>query len=410
MSTEKPIPQHKRPTVEIDFAEGHFRIDDNCGGIGLTHALEEAFNFGIKVGESKSVQGSLGVFRVGMKRAIFKMGTYFRIESQTVKSGFKADWDIDKWVEKDDDFNDWKLPLEPTQAATSPDKAGTRIEITRLHPAVATLFRSKALENTLRQSIAQTYALFVGRFVDIRVNGKLVPPQPIPLSRSTRVHNAVEHFKDLDVDVVIVAGLQRKDHERDEWNGETAGWYVLCNGRVVVRADKSKLTGWGAGTLPQWHGGKFRAFVGVVSFESSNGFNLPWTTTKRGLNQESLVWQRSKIRAEVLGRQVVSFIDSLYRVDDSEKPNIASLQHGLQEVDFRDVITQAPSDPTPFIASVAMKKAAMKDQLVNISYARKRALVQAVKEHLRNAGLSNKKVGEHTFDYFVKAHDLDGED
>lgn len=130
MSTEKPIPQHKRPTVEIDFAEGHFRIDDNCGGIGLTHALEEAFNFGIKVGESKSVQGSLGVFRVGMKRAIFKMGTYFRIESQTVKSGFKADWDIDKWVEKDDDFNDWKLPLEPTQAATSPDKAGTRIEIT----------------------------------------------------------------------------------------------------------------------------------------------------------------------------------------------------------------------------------------------------------------------------------------
>jgi hypothetical protein len=40
---------------------------------------------------------------------------------------------------------------------------------------------------------------------------------------------------------------------------ESAGWYVICNGRIVLAADKTEVTGWGAAVLPTFQP-KFSAF------------------------------------------------------------------------------------------------------------------------------------------------------
>ena len=61
------------------------------------------------------------------------------------------------------------------------------------------------------------------------------------------------------------------------------GWYIFCNGRMVVRADQSQLTGWGDSDgkrMPKYHP-DFAFFRGYVFFDCQNAALLPWTTTKQ---------------------------------------------------------------------------------------------------------------------------------
>lgn len=60
-----------RPYIRIEFDSNHFKISDNCGGIDYQYALDDVFNFGHSTTRSNEY---LGVYGVGMKRALFKMG------------------------------------------------------------------------------------------------------------------------------------------------------------------------------------------------------------------------------------------------------------------------------------------------------------------------------------------------
>ena len=74
-----------------------FSIDDNCGGIPLDVARKYAFRFG-RPPEAERTRHSIGQFGVGMKRALFKLGSSFRIESTTQASRFVLQEDVDKWI------------------------------------------------------------------------------------------------------------------------------------------------------------------------------------------------------------------------------------------------------------------------------------------------------------------------
>jgi hypothetical protein len=67
---------------------------------------------------------------------------------------------------------------------------------------------------------------------------------------------------------------------------EDAGWTVICNDRVVVHNDKSRITGWGEAGVPSYHT-QFVGISGVVYFQSNDAWKLPITTTKRGLDTSS---------------------------------------------------------------------------------------------------------------------------
>ena len=74
-----------RPYVRVNFDDNQFNISDNCGGIDYQYALEDVFNFGHSTKRSNEY---LGVYGVGMKRALFKMGDRFQIKSKTIENGF----------------------------------------------------------------------------------------------------------------------------------------------------------------------------------------------------------------------------------------------------------------------------------------------------------------------------------
>src|SRR5690554_6756917 len=70
-------------TIDIELNSNFFSIKDNCGGIDINIAREYAFKFGRpkEANKDENRAETTGTFGIGMKRALFKMGSHFFIES-----------------------------------------------------------------------------------------------------------------------------------------------------------------------------------------------------------------------------------------------------------------------------------------------------------------------------------------
>jgi hypothetical protein len=377
--------------IDISYSETHFEIKDNCGGIRRKDALEDVFNFGHAPGVTG---GTLGVYGIGLKRAIFKLGEVFDMKSQTIEDGFAVvKLNVKDWAEKDDDLEDWKIPLVFTGGADSEKHAGTTIKITKLRPEVVMRIKDGVLEQKLRSVISRTYALFIGRYVSITLNGKEIVGFEIPLGKSNEVEPAYDIFEDDGVKIELFASLAIRKEQ--EWKAETAGWYVLCNGRVVVAADKTELTGWGAGSLPQFHS-KFRGFIGVAFFRSKDPMSLPWTTSKRGLNQESRVYQNARNRMRGIARPIITFLDSVYKTEMPEDSAGRTIANAVKPVSLSQ-ISLKPA--TVFAVHPASRSVPTK---VSIQFSAEKANVETIRKHLKAYSWGANRIGEHTFNHFLK--------
>jgi len=72
---DDPAP-YKRYWAKIHFSRSSFSIHDNCGGIDRTLAEKSAFRMGRPKDAASDGEElpTVGVYGIGMKRAIFKMG------------------------------------------------------------------------------------------------------------------------------------------------------------------------------------------------------------------------------------------------------------------------------------------------------------------------------------------------
>jgi hypothetical protein len=180
------------------------------------------------------------------------------------------------------------------------DSRGVVITVTDLHPSVVEDFSTDEFVGRLRSNLRLRHQDALDRGLAMSVNGDpvvsrgqllLVSDEIRPIKRERYV--AVNGS---GVDLTVIAGiapLQEKDDERDSADGEAftesseAGWYLYCNGRLLLAADKTELTGWGsagAAYHPQYR--RFRGYAYLWSKDSSL---LPWNTTKTGVDQDSPV-------------------------------------------------------------------------------------------------------------------------
>ena len=374
--------------VNIQLFPDSFVIEDNSGGITHQEAEEEIFRFGAP----EKPRGQLGVYGVGLKRAIFKIGKQIRIESRTENEGFSIAIDVDEWAQ---DEMDWTFPITYMSGAGSRQAAGTRIEITQLRPEIVLRIESGSLENRLIDRIQTTYGLFLGRYVEISVNSQKLQPRPIPFGESDEIVPAVDRFeREVEgavVKVTLVAGLAVRT-----WKADVAGWYALCNGRIVLAANKDALTGWGDG-IGSFQP-KYRGFVGVAFYFSPNPYALPWTTTKHGLNQEASIYQETKKRMETVTRPVLRFLDKYYPSTggDQERPEIRSVSEGIKAVDIRKVV--ATKVPSQFVARPKTKT----KTTVRVQYDAELRDIDLIKQTMGKRSWPASRVGEHTFKYFLE--------
>jgi hypothetical protein len=102
-----------------------FEIRDNCGGIP-DDRVQYAFRIGREASDPGEHIESIGVYGVGMKRAIFKMGRRCVITTKNAKGTFSVEI-TPTWMADD---KNWQLPIIDSQDEL--DEQGTSIKITEL--------------------------------------------------------------------------------------------------------------------------------------------------------------------------------------------------------------------------------------------------------------------------------------
>jgi len=384
------IGSRRLPSIHVSYSKRRVSITDNCGGISPRLAAEEAFRFGRDPGRRST---SLGVYGVGMKRALFKIGNHFSIESRTLDGGFKADVDLVDWAKRDETPQDWEIDLELTDAATSAEHCGTTITIGELHPDIITVLEDDRLEGKLRRMISTTYTLFLGKYVVLKLNGKVVEPYLVPFGASDDVHIASESFEHDGVQIRLYAGLAARETDRADWKGERAGWYVFCNGRAVLVANKDEITGWSE-DLPQWQP-KYRGFLGMALLYSDDPLLLPWTTSKRGLNKESQVYVITRNRMHGVARPVISFLNRMYKGEPVESEPERKLTGRMSKLDIRD-LKDVPNGE--FRAEPRDRKRTSQ----RVCYEAPIRDIERIRKRLRKPNMPYSQIGLHTFKYFLK--------
>ncbi len=381
-----PQPPQATPEIAVTCSDSEMRIRDECGGIPIDFAKKDLFSFGHPEGFKG---GQLGAYGVGLKRALFKIGNKFELTSFTNGTGFRARLeDVTDWSSRDTSLSDWKVPLEEVTRQASDPSHGTEVHITALHESVKMRMRQGSFADGVYNDAAQTYCLFLNRYVRVSVNGKIVEPRAFQLGESEEVQPAIDQFEERGVKVTLMASFAKKP-----WTTENAGWYILCNGRVVVPAEKTELTGW---TTPTTFHDKYRGFLGLAFFQSQDPLALPWTTTKRNVNRESIVFQSAVSRMKTLARPILKTLSDFYPPDAEERPASRDLVTRVQTADLRQVAARSATDfkleqLKPYVPTT-----------VRVQFDAQREDVDRVRKAIRRPRMSAGDAGRYTFNYFLK--------
>lgn len=305
-------PDYSRYLVKIALAKDYFSIEDNCGGIPREVAKNYAFKMGRDPNDIRdSDTETIGMYGVGMKRAIFKMGRNAIVKTRHDEHGRQDTYEVPitaSWL----DATNWD-PLEinePTEAKERLEQPGTTIYVSDLNDGVARHFTNPAFVNELTTAISQHFTMFLQWGFKIEINGESVTPVHVEVLVSPREDGPAPYiFRKTtgSVTVSITVGLNTSrrsegddGHDDADFAGQrasaTAGWTVLCNDRAVIVGDKSRLTGWGDLPLVPLYHPQFAVITGIIEFRAKDAKQLPVTTTKRALDASSELWLESLVK------------------------------------------------------------------------------------------------------------------
>ena len=298
---EKPYEGFK---AEIKFDADSFSISDNCGGIPWS-LREYAFRLGRSPDRHSDVAGSVGVYGIGMKRAIFKMGRHCLISTYNGEDQYEIEISPE-WI---DNEGLWEIPVHESERSTPDD--GTTIVVGELYPGIAKKFGegAESFQSELVRMIATHYAYIIDKGFVVTVNGGTVKPLTTRIvydGSGTAGDNTIRPFvfrSNMNgVEVYLAVGFSRPIPSESEimdeqvekrYSSEDAGWTVLCNDRAVLHCDRTEMTGWGENRVPRYHT-QFIAISGIVEFRSDDPSKLPTTTTKRGIDASSPLYLQVK--------------------------------------------------------------------------------------------------------------------
>ena len=388
---------YSRFWIRIECAEHHFSISDNCGGIPISIARDYAFRFG-RPKDVEATPGSIGKFGVGMKRSFFKLGNKFSVKSTTSSSSFIVEHDVEKWLENPEDWH-FKFKEKNEELFDVPEnRIGTKIIVERLHESVS---RSLSLENFRKElcdEIETAHAVVMAKGLSISFNGRPLGRRTISLLQSDQLKPAFieKKYEDIDsvpVNVKIYAGISERDFEK-------GGWYIFCNGRMVLDADQTEVTTWGGSNpTPKYHP-DFAFFRGYVFFDSEDAELLPWTTTKTGIDIDSGLYKSVKLEMITIMRPVLDFLRKLAkeRADvengDVEKSLLEESINNASSTNYLNLKDKGAFIPPKFDPLPRGPKSG------RIQYNKP---IDAIKKAKRILGVTTyTAVGEKTFDYFMR--------
>lgn len=427
LSSETPYKGH---WAKITLSSTHFEIEDNCGGIPWSEK-DRAFRMGNPDAKPASDPGRLlvGTYGIGMKRAIFKLGKEGLVTTRTKDDAYEVS--IPKgWME---DPKNWGLPTK--EAAIVLAHFGTRIRVQSLRPDVADTFSSEVFISGLIEKISTHFSIIISKGLRITVKSgqgtTIVDPKLIGLRFQDGAADGSEvvrpyffHSKpadDLEVTVVVglrdpIPGVERvlEEQEGPRFSTDYAGWTVICNDRVVLYCNRDELTGWGTDNIPRYHT-QFIAISGYVEFKG-NPRKLPTTTTKRGLEFSSRLYQQVLNRMRE-GMRLFTSYTNWWKSNETESKRHVSPAPALHLPELKKKMETAVISMTTVQTGLPGKQYRPKlprpvEEAVDvrISYYRPRRAVDRLAEaclpdfeELRPSDVP-RALGEHLFDSAAKSY------
>lgn len=391
--------------VLLTLTENGLSIEDNCGGFLLETAKKYAFRFG-RPSDAPPENNTIGRFGIGMKRALFKMGRYFSVESKCGADHYRItvdviDWSAKKKREVDGTLvDDWSFDFEEITDGSGLQNDGTRIEVTNLYSGVANQFKDGIFKSSLKEDIKKLLNFSILKGISISMNGVKIDGTDIEMIVSESIKPYVKNGEKDGVKYRIVAGLSGVGSTKK------SGWYIYCNDRLVLEADQSALTGWGYNGVPQWHV-NYVMFVGVVFFDAEETINLPLTTTKKGVDASHPVYLAALYYMRSAMKTIFPYLRKIGQLGaDANAYRIELFQQEKKEkVDQLKVLSFDGVKEERFEAAKIDEEILAKAKDVrHISYDVPRKIAEKTRLHA-DVG-SFKELGQITFDYYVRQEDI----
>ncbi len=375
--------------INLTLNETEFRIEDNCGGFPLEVAKKYAFRFGRPQGREET-KHSVGRFGVGMKRALFKIGDYFKVESKCKEDHFLVEVDVNNWSQENTDWNFTYKAVENSEINHEED--GTTVVVSQLNRGIAEEFNSDIFLVNLKNEIERFLAYTLSKGITINLNGIKLQKSLLSILVSDNLKPIYKElsYENNQVRVKIFAGLGLA-------SPQDAGWYIYCNERLVLERDKTNLTGWEGTIFKDSDTVKFHhtyaMFRGIVLFDADDSRLLPMTTTKTGIDANSPIYKAVRIEMISMMLPVIDFLKKLE--SDTDREIVTADSKNLDLKDIVDQVKYADKFTTSTIAAIREK-----NKYQTISYKKEKEVIERLKKVLN---VNNKnEVGEKTFDYYLK--------
>ena len=226
--------------ISINISKDKFEIKDNCGGIELSYLKNTVFRFGVE--SLKKDKPTMGIYGIGLKRAILKMGKKISLITDDGKTYSKVDFDIDEWIKNP---SDWTIPfIHEKSKLSSQEKAYTHITVTDLFDSIKNKFGLIFFVNSIRDYIHITYTYFITNNIDFFVNNKeKILPFKIEARLDKEYNPAKVSGKINGVDYEIICYLDPIEGRMKKELGNR-GWNVFCNKRLILSDNILSDTGW----------------------------------------------------------------------------------------------------------------------------------------------------------------------
>ena len=401
--------------AEIKFSANSFSISDNCGGIPWSQH-DYAFRMGRIPNRSADVDvpGSVGVYGIGMKRAIFKIGKRCRISTQNADDHYEVEITPD-WI---GDESLWEIPVRSIDIPE--DEDGTIIAVEDLYPGIAKTFGEggNAFRSELVRMVSTHYAYIIDKGFEVTINGDSIKSNTTRIvydDRQDAGRDAIRPFvfkSAIDgVDVYLAVGFTRPipsgneiidAQEETRYSSIDAGWTILCNDRAVLHSDRSELTGWGEDRVPRYHT-QFIAISGVVEFRSEDPRKLPTTTTKRGIDASSPLYLQIKSKMREGMRVFINYTNKWKgRADESKKHIQGRSTLSLEDLKAKTEDLHFSSTRNPISGSQYKPRLPLPPELEptkrRILFTKEVEKIKVVAEYFDDPDMPPSEVGDMCFD------------
>jgi hypothetical protein len=382
--------------VQITANKDYFQIIDNCGGISRDTARNYAFRFGrpedYAPDPDELPEKSIGNFGVGMKRALLKMGNDITVQSWTEDEYFKVIINVKKWLQDDDSDNAWTFRFEEQREGKNPPgKIGTIIRVGALYKGVAERFSLATFETDCALLIREKESTAMEAGMSITLNDSPIEAIQLRLLQSTSIKPILKVTKHGPVQVRLYAGVGERDNDE-------AGWTIVCNGRTILRNDKTPITGWGYSDgndrIATFHN-QYARFRGYLFFESPDQDKLPWNTTKTSVDEEHPLYRHYYLEMVAAMKDVFGFLKD---IDDEKDATNRPLTEAVERA--KPISLDSVKRSAAFVRPTA-KAASVSGQLTWIRYQRKTKDVNFVMKKL--PATSPRDAGEKLFDTFLNS-------